>query len=87
MGIGDLSGKVDFTLAFAMVHEFPDGSHFFREAAVASKPNAKLLLAEPSGHVEEKTFDEELKAASNAGFALEERLSIRRSHAAVLVKK
>lgn len=48
MGIGDLAGKVDFTLAFAMVHEFPDASHFFEEAAIASKPNAKLLLAEPA---------------------------------------
>jgi 2-polyprenyl-3-methyl-5-hydroxy-6-metoxy-1,4-benzoquinol methylase len=87
MGIGDLTGKVDFTLAFAMVHEFPDASHFFREAAIASKPNAKLLLAEPSGHVDEKKFAEELKAASNAGFTLEERPAIRRSQAALLVKR
>lgn len=87
MGLGDLTGKVDFTLAFAMVHEFPDASHFFREAATASKPNAKLLLAEPSGHVDEKQFEEELQAASRAGFALAERPVIRRSRAAVLVKR
>lgn len=87
MGLGDLTGKVDFTLAFAVVHEFPDASHFFREAATASKPNAKLLLAEPSGHVDEKQFEEELQAASRAGFALAERPVIRRSRAAVLVKR
>lgn len=87
MGISDLAGKVDFTLAFAMVHEFPDASHFFSEAAMASKPNAKLLLAEPSGHVDEKSFNEELKAASKAGFNLAEHLSIRRSRAAILVKR
>lgn len=87
MGIGDLAGKVDFTLAFAVVHEFPDASHFFKEASIASKPNAKLLLAEPSGHVDEKTFEEELQAASRAGFMLAERPAIRRSRAAVLVKK
>lgn len=87
MGIDDLAGKVDFTLAFAMVHEFPDSSHFFQEAAIASKPNAKLLLAEPSGHVDEKQFDEELQAASKAGFGLAERPAVRRSRAAVLVKR
>jgi SAM-dependent methyltransferase len=87
MGIGDLAGKVDFTLAFAVVHEFPDASHFFREASIASKPKAKMLLAEPSGHVDQKKFDEELEAASEAGFMLVERPAIRRSRAAVLVKK
>lgn len=87
MGIGDLAGKVDFTLAFAMVHEFPNAFHFFGEASAASKPNAKLLLAEPSGHVDEKKFDEELQAAFKAGFTLVERPAIRRSRAAVLVKK
>jgi ubiquinone/menaquinone biosynthesis C-methylase UbiE len=87
MGLSDLTGKVDFTLAFAMVHEFPDAPHFFGEAAIVSKPNAKMLLAEPSGDVDEKTFDEELKAASMAGFTVEERPSIRRSRAAVLVKR
>jgi hypothetical protein len=51
MGIGDLEGKVDFTLAFAMVHEFPDAKYFFAEVARASKQNARVLLAEPRGHV------------------------------------
>lgn len=30
MGLDDVTGKVDFTLAFAVVHEFPDAQHFFR---------------------------------------------------------
>ncbi len=51
MGIADLDGSVDFTLAFAMVHEFPDAGRFFAEVAAASKDGASLLLAEPSGHV------------------------------------
>lgn len=58
-----------------MVHEFPD-------AAIASRQGAKLLLAEPSGHVDEKQFEEVLQAASSAGFAS----AIRRIRAAVLVK-
>jgi len=69
MGIADLAEKVDFTLAFAMVHEFPDAAHFFREVSHASKPRARELLAEPRGHVNEKDFSEELAAAGAAGFS------------------
>jgi len=31
MGVADLNDKVDFTLAFAMIHEFPDAQYFFSE--------------------------------------------------------
>jgi len=87
MGIGDLDGKVDFTLAFAMVHEFPDAAHFFGEVARASKQNARLLLAEPKGHVDEQKFAAELAAAASFGFEVGERPAIHRSVSALLVKK
>ena len=64
MGIKDLQGSVDFILAFSVVHELPDASRFFGEAAVALRPGATLLLAEPSGHVKAAEFDFELKAAA-----------------------
>jgi predicted O-methyltransferase YrrM len=32
MGISDLVGKVDFVLAFAVVHEMPDAGQFFKES-------------------------------------------------------
>ena len=57
MGITDLHSSVDFTLAFAVVHEFPDAGRFFAEVAAASKPGATVLLAEPSGHVKAAAFD------------------------------
>ena len=87
MGLGDLEGKIDFTLAFAMVHEFPDAAHFFQEVARASKPGARLLLAEPRGHVKEPAFAAELAAANAAGLAVTDRPSIPRSVVALLVKK
>lgn len=87
LGIGDLGGEVDFTLAFAVVHELPDARKFFGEVAVASKSGAQLLFAEPSGHVDEKKFDDELRAAIEAEFTVCERPVIRRSLAALLVKK
>lgn len=86
MGLDDLAGKVDFTLAFAVVHEFPDPTRFFGELGRASKPGAQILLAEPRGHVNELSFGDELKAAAAAGFELVSRLEIRRSHAALLRK-
>jgi len=87
MGVEDLAGKVDFTLAFAMVHELPDAKPFFAEVARASKPGASVLLAEPRGHVNEVKFAAELAAAAAAQFEVTSRPVIRRSHAAVLTKK
>jgi ubiquinone/menaquinone biosynthesis C-methylase UbiE len=84
--IADLRGSVDFTLAFAVVHEFPDATRFFAETAAVSKPGANLLLAEPNGHVKTADFEAELRAADNAGFQLVDRPSIRRSQAALLRK-
>lgn len=87
LGVHDLSGSVDFTLVFAVVHELPDASNFFHEAAMASKPGGLLLLAEPKGHVKETDFANELQAASQAGFALQSRPTIKRSYTALLKKK
>lgn len=86
LALHDLSGQVDFTLAFAMVHEMPNSARFFAEAVQASKPGAQLLLAEPSGHVSSEKFEKELQEAARAGFKVVGRPHIRRSLAAVLVK-
>lgn len=86
MGIQDLAGAVDFTLAFAVVHEFPDAGRFFAEVGVASKPGSLLLLAEPTGHVDDATFQAELHAASTAGFELDSSPPIRGSRSALLRK-
>jgi SAM-dependent methyltransferase len=84
LGLADLAGAVDFTLACAVVHELPAADRFFREAAQASKPGARLLLVEPAGHVTASAFDAELQAARDAGFTVVESPSVRRSHAALL---
>lgn len=86
MGLGDLEGSVDFTLAFAVVHEFPDAGRFFSEVSAASKPGALVLFAEPAGHIKEPAFDGELEAASAAGLQVIDRPNIRRSHTALLRK-
>jgi SAM-dependent methyltransferase len=82
--IVDLAGAIDFTLAFAMVHELPALERFFADVAMASKPGAGLLFAEPAGHVKIMDFEAELEAAIHAGFEMVERPAIRRSDAAFL---
>jgi SAM-dependent methyltransferase len=84
MGVADLAGTVDFTLAFAVVHEWPSANGFFDQVAQASKPGARLLFAEPRGHVKSARFEAELEAAAKEGFKVAEQVSVRRSHAAVL---
>ena len=84
LGLADLAGAVDFTLAFAMVHELPSAAGFFREVAAASKPGARLLVAEPAGHVTPSAFEAELQVAREAGFTLVESPTVRGNHAALL---
>jgi len=86
MGLTDLTGKIDFTLAFAMVHEMPSAIQFFMEAAALSKPGGHLLLAEPSGHVKNEAFEAELQNAMQAGFIIADRPKIPHRHAALLTK-
>jgi len=86
LGVADLAGRVDFALAFAMVHEVPDAAHFFDDVATALRPGGKVLLAEPQGHVTPAQFDDTLALAARAGLVLESRPTISASRAALLVR-
>ena len=86
LGLTDLAGQVDFALAFAVLHEMPSAVSFFTEAGRTLKPDGRLLLAEPTGHVSAPQFEAELAAAAEAGLQLEDRPSIRRSRTALLRK-
>ena len=65
--------EFDLVVAFAVVHEMPSAATFFAEAARAMKPGAKLLLAEPAGHVGQEEFDSELALAAQNGLSVAER--------------
>lgn len=84
LGLAGMAGAVDFTLAFAVVHELTAARRLFTEVAEVSRPGAHLLLVEPAGHVKVAEFESELRAAAEVGFQAAERPSIRRSHAALL---
>jgi SAM-dependent methyltransferase len=83
MAIADLAKRVDFTLAFAVVHELPNPAPFFQELAQASKVGARLLLVEPRGHVPASKFNFEMQTARDAGFAQIGTPSLRHSHTAL----
>lgn len=87
LGIADLAGKVDFALAFAMVHELPDAPRFFNEVSATLKPGACLLFAEPSSHVTTARFQEEVRAAAEAGLKPAEHPSIWHSRTVLLKKE
>jgi ubiquinone/menaquinone biosynthesis C-methylase UbiE len=86
LGIEDLTGKVDFVLAYAVVHEMPSTEAFFNETSSALKPDGRLLLVEPAGHVDAAKFTEELDAARRNGLRLEEEPKMPRKLAAQFTK-
>ncbi len=86
LGIEDLREKIEFALAFAVVHEVPDQLRLFKEIAQALRGGGILLLAEPVGHVRREAFQETLATARSAGFGTQRSYPIRRSHSILLQK-
>lgn len=84
--IEEYEGKVDFALAFAVVHEVPDQIKLFEEIYLSMKPNALLLLSEPKGHVTQEEFDRAVAIAQATDFKIEAYVEIRRSRSVVLRK-
>jgi ubiquinone/menaquinone biosynthesis C-methylase UbiE len=76
----------DLVVAFAVVHEMPSAATFFAEAGRAMKPGAKLLLAEPAGHIGREEFEGELALGARNGLIVAERSTIFGGLGAVLKK-
>jgi ubiquinone/menaquinone biosynthesis C-methylase UbiE len=87
LAIDDLRGTVDFVLAVAVVHEMNSAEGFFREVVGAMAPRARLLFAEPEGHVTQARFARQLESAERAGLAIKDQPAVKRFHAAVLAKE
>jgi ubiquinone/menaquinone biosynthesis C-methylase UbiE len=84
--LDDFNGKTDFALAFAVVHEVPDVQNFFAELSKTLKPGALCLVAEPSGHVSSREFENSIAIAKREGLGKVGSPRITWSHA-VLLKK
>ena len=62
--------KVDFILAYYMVHETPNPAAFFTEAKTMLKEGGRLLVVEPRMHVSQKEFNRMVRIAEDAGLAV-----------------
>jgi tRNA A58 N-methylase Trm61 len=86
MGLSDLEGQVDFSVALHMVHEVPDQEAFFSDVFDAMKPGSQLLFVEPKGHVSQEMFEKSLTLAKTTGFSVESPASKVRGRCALLSK-
>ena len=62
--------RVDFILAYYMVHEIPDKAGFFKEAGTLLKNSGKLLVVEPRLHVGKSQFEKMVLTAEEEGFTV-----------------
>ena len=81
-----VSEKVDFALAFYMVHEIPDQNTFFQELKVILQPGGRMLVVEPSFHVSTLDFEATLQKAKKAGFQIDPGPKVILSKSALLKK-
>ena len=82
-----VSEKVDFVLAFWMIHEVPDQYNLFRELESILKPPGKIFIIEPKFHVSDKSFGEMIKIAENSGFEISGRPKVVFSRTVLLTHK
>jgi ubiquinone/menaquinone biosynthesis C-methylase UbiE len=65
-----LTGKVDFILAFWMVHEVPDHDRLIEELKSILKPDGMLYIIEPKFHVGRPAFQNMSEKLIRAGFKI-----------------
>jgi ubiquinone/menaquinone biosynthesis C-methylase UbiE len=87
LGGADLTGTIDFVLAFAVVHETGDAAGFFKEVHRVLKPGGRALFAEPPGHVSQGAFEASVRAAEAGGLVRTAGQKVARSHATLLEKR
>jgi len=78
-----LAEKVDFILAFWMVHEVENKKSFFSELHSNLADGGKILIAEPKMHVSTEAFQKTLGIAQSAGLRICGQPAIRFSHTAL----
>jgi len=79
-----ISQKVDFVLAFWMVHEVPDQQRLIEELKSLMNPGARIWIIEPQIHVTEKAFKKMTGLMQLAGLEIVERPKIWLSRSVLL---
>ena len=71
-----INRKVDFILAFWMVHEVPDQLRMFAEMKSLLNPGGRIWIIEPKIHVNKKSFINMVARLESAGLEITERPKI-----------
>lgn len=79
-----VSDKVDFVLAFWMVHEVPDQQKLFGELRSILNPNGRIWIIEPKIHVRKRSFKKMITYCESAGFEISERPKVCLSRTVIL---
>jgi len=79
-----ISKKVDFVLAFWMVHEVPDQQGLFEELKSILKPGGRIWVIEPKIHVSEKSFKKMINLLESASLEIVDRPKVSLSRTALL---
>jgi len=79
--------KVDFALAFWMLHEVPSPQGFFKEMRSLLKTSGRLLVSEPILHVTPRVFSKNMEIALSNGFKIIDKPKIFLTRSVVLIKE
>lgn len=82
-----LTKKVDFVLAFWMVHEVPDQLEMFNELRSILNSGGRILVIEPKIHVPSGAFAKTIACSETAGFEIVERPKVVISRSVLLSLK
>jgi ubiquinone/menaquinone biosynthesis C-methylase UbiE len=80
----ELEDRIDFILAFWMVHEVPDQKNFFNSLKSTLETDGKMLIAEPKMHVTAEDLKMTIDIAQSCGWRPIESPDIRFSHTVLL---
>ena len=68
LGLDEWRGRVDLVTVIHALHEFEDVPGFLAQAGSLLKPDGRMLVIEPKGHVSPQAFSEELAVCRSVGF-------------------
>lgn len=81
--VDDLAEKVDFVLAFAVIHEVSKPEVVLEQLRGTLARGGQLLISEPRGHVSAESFEKTVELAKSLGYTEVSRPNIRRGLSAL----
>ena len=86
LGLDDLAGAAHLLLAIHVLHETAYPRRFLTRCLETLRPEGRLLVIEPNGHVSEEDFEESRLLAIEVGFSDLGRRDLKKSRGLLLAK-